>query len=105
MRTVSVSCIKGIYTFDKLQQKPRQGSRLRAIYDVFVENKGKPIEMPAGLDKGNMAQLTDYYGLDIRHIQRGFHRNGINRPSLYVLAGEWFGKTYIDYIAEVMEQK
>ncbi len=68
---------------------PRQGTRIREIYDLFYANKGKPITITRASDYDWHAPLTDIYGLDIRHIGRG----------QYCLVGEWFGTTYIDYIA------
>lgn len=81
-----------------LQNVPREGSRLRAIYDLFQSRKGLPVEFYQRRYGAEIRQLTDFYGFDIRRLQSGNSQTG--RASLYVLAGEWFGKVYIDYIAE-----
>lgn len=73
------------------QLRPREGTRLRATYDLFMANRGVPIDWRHPDRHGaTVAQLRDFYGLDIRRIG----------PKRYVLAGEWFGKTYIDYISD-----
>ena len=65
---------------------------MRAAFDEFQANKGIPIEFRADVHNPRiMASLIDFYGLDIRHA---------GRKSQYILAGEWIGKVYIDYIAE-----
>lgn len=84
-----------------LQIAPREGTRLRAIYDLFQSNKGKPVEYHSTVDKAAIPKLIDFYGLDIRCLQNGSSRTG--RKSQWVLAGEWFGKVYIDYIAEQIQ--
>ena len=70
---------------------PREGSRMRELYDQFMANKGVPIsslDFRRG-DWRRLDALRDFYGLDIRHIRKG----------RWCLVGEWFGSTYIDYVA------
>lgn len=82
-----------------MNRAPREGTRLRECYDLLQANKGIPVEWRRGLvDSTAVIYLSDYYGLDIRLLQKGDSRTG--RKPLYVLAGEWFGKVYVDYIAE-----
>jgi hypothetical protein len=69
--------------------KPMEGSRTRFLYDMFMSNKGIPIAYTAN-EPAKIEALRDYYGLDIRCL-------GSRR---WVLAGEWFGPVYIDYIAD-----
>lgn len=89
MRCESVASIKGNSHFQN--PKPREGTRLREVYDLFYLNKGLPVEFfHSGKDNSSLIKLIDFYGLDIRCISRG----------KWVLAGEWFGKVYVDYIAE-----
>jgi len=76
--------------------RPREGTKLRAIHDLFVANKGIPIAFstsgaPA---RARIEQLRNFYGLDIRCLARG----------RWVLAGEWYGSTYVDYIADVIHK-
>lgn len=84
-----------------LQEKPRDGSRTRAIYDLLQAGKGRPVEIEI-TGKSSVGviivQLENFYGLDIRRLQNGSCCTG--RKSKYVLAGEWFGRVYVDYIAE-----
>lgn len=73
----------------KIQNKiPHEGTYVREVYDLFYSNKGKTI--PFTYKKDNkivLTQLQDFYGLDIRHMGK----------CKYCLAGEWFGRIYIDY--------
>lgn len=84
-----------------LQEKPRDGSRLRKVYDLLQKNKGRSFDVDREDCKAigeSRFQLEDFYGLDIRCTRKGDRRT--NRKSSYVLAGEWFGRVYVDYIAE-----
>ena len=74
--------------------KPREGSRTRFLYDMFMSNKGIPITYTAN-EPAKIEALRDYYGLDIRCL-------GCRR---WVLAGEWFGPVYIDYIADEIKRR
>jgi hypothetical protein len=83
------------------QQKPREGTLLREIYDLFKANEGLPIELNvASKFRGNCCaaseQLQSIYGLDIRCL---YPKCGHRKVSIWVLAGEWFGMDYVDYIA------
>jgi hypothetical protein len=69
---------------------PSEGSKLRAIYDRFQASKGRVIDYSSPNNDRLLADLTDYYGLDIRRVAR----------CKWVLAGEWFGRAYLDYLAE-----
>lgn len=73
-----------------LQKVPREGTKLRELYDVLEANKGIAVKLGGSIQGGRrMADLTDYYGLDVRCAGRG----------TWILAGEWFGTEYVDYIA------
>ena len=99
MRAVTVSEMKGVKAAVKLHHsRPTPGTRAGDIYDRLMSSKGIPIEIGSQEFMTIMVALTDYYGLDIRHVQRANKRLGLK--SKYVLAGEWFGRVYIDYIAE-----
>lgn len=75
---------------------PKEGSKLRRAFDLLMANKGVPIDVALTCFEGKrnlhrvVDDLQDYYGLDIRMLQ----------PGKWVLAGEWFGKNYRDYIAD-----
>lgn len=75
-----------------VNEAPREGTKLREAYDLFVANKGKPVSFKRRTNR-LIDDLIDYYGLDIRCIRNG----------QWVLAGEWFGRSYQDYIAEHLE--
>jgi hypothetical protein len=89
MRVLSVSQAKrGLLTAKPLL--PREGSRTRELYDLFLNSRGVPFSyLVTSNDSPKLNQLRDRYGLDIRSVDRG----------TWVLAGEWFGKNYVDYIA------
>lgn len=93
MRVESVATAKRGKAHANTQRIPRAGTRLRAVYDLFQANKGSTIRLPPerrGRTADIRRQLTDYYGLDIRKVTR----------SQYILVGEWFGKVYVDYLAQ-----
>jgi hypothetical protein len=69
---------------------PSEGTKLRALYDLFHASRGQVIDFSRPGNGRPFNDLIDYYGLDIRRISRG----------KWVLAGEWFGKIYLDYIQE-----
>lgn len=73
---------------------PRQGTELRGVYDQLMASRGSVV--PVGdltARRNNLSGmynlLQDYYGLDIRRLHGG-----------WLLAGEWFGRVYVDYVAE-----
>ena len=80
-----------------LQKIPAKGTRLRQIYDLFQASQGLPVKLSLSKNdvKGTFSQLINFYGMDIRHIAK--HE--------WVLAGEWIGRVYIDYIAERLAEK
>jgi hypothetical protein len=67
---------------------PREGTKIRAVYDLFYANKGKLVPFNSSRNAHYcLIQLTDIYGLDIRRI----------RKCTFCLVGEWFGRVYVDY--------
>ena len=88
-----------------LQDAPREGTFIRRAYDMFKQHPGLPIEFSliGTPDPCVTRKLIDFYGLDIRMLQKGSSK--VQRPSIYVLAGEWFGRVYVDYIEERMEHQ
>lgn len=115
MRPLSVAERQGKRNASTRQQQPREGSKIRQVYDRLVANKGRAVSIH-GIYKDTVTtqtaldQLRLFYGMDIRMLVRGFHAkpypdsNGrqrvVQRDSLYVLVGEWDGRAYIDYVAE-----
>ena len=99
MRTESAYSVKGK---SKNKQKiPRAGSKVRGLWDLLHLHKGEIVTLPLTLMFHNTAinHLRDFYGLDIRNLggnERGRKKGG----SRWVLAGEWFGSRYVDYIAK-----
>lgn len=94
-RPLSVSLLKGKGNHI-LQEKPREGTKTRQVYDRLFENAGAAI--PLDFNTDIVTQLTLFYGLDIRPVQRkSFKRN---LEPMVVLAGYWDGRVYIDCIAK-----
>lgn len=93
MRMQSAASAKGKFT-RPMNLIPTEGSKIRKLYDQFMTNKAVPIFPDIN---GNGAEiirrLTDFYGLDIRPFDR-------QKPRKYWLVGEWFGSTYLDYVAD-----
>lgn len=77
---------------------PKDGTRLRQIFDFLKQHKASPIPLkdfsvmcPSPQALGAIFRsLEDFYGLDIRSIPDCHHKT---------LCGEWFGDKYVDYIA------
>jgi hypothetical protein len=88
--------IKGTWRSDQHVARPRPGSKIGELYDLFKANEGIPIQLTISHSKHHrLRPLIDTYGLDIRCIRRG----------TWVLAGEWFGSEYVDYIARHIEER
>lgn len=102
MRALSPSRAKGTGT-NFPRDAPTEGTKLREVYDLLMCRRGIPVEIPFDcLKRGWMIrQLTDFYGLDIRKIDQ----KNQSKPHEYVLAGEWCGREYVDYIALRMAQR
>jgi hypothetical protein len=68
---------------------PREGTKIRALYDLFVANPGKAVQISiGGANYTRLEYLRDSYGLDIRRLRKGY----------WVLVGEWVGKAYVDFL-------
>src|SRR5882672_2543672 len=80
-----------------LQKIPKEGTKTLELYDLFQANKGKIIHKPISKIYNSVfiRALTDYYGLDIMNLGYG----------KWVLAGEWVGNNYVDYIAAELNKK
>lgn len=79
----------------ELQEKPREGSVRRQIYDLFMENPGKPVRLKDHqvFNRSNPGAevmfLRDIYGLDVRSVGGGW----------YICAGETMANgVYVDYV-------
>lgn len=84
------------------QDAPRPGTRIRRVYDLLFANAGRWVPMP-GMNNGpNVAEyLRSSYGLDVRcrHVGiPGIYRGGTT--SEWLLAGEWVGRVYLDYVVD-----
>jgi hypothetical protein len=106
----SVSDIKNKRRHASSRDQPREGTRLRFIYDKIFAEPGQWIIFSAKKDfgwwsfaskdgagsLGNMLdQLQNSYGLDIRTRRLAGAHGRAQREVM--LAGEWFGRVYIDY--------
>ena len=96
MKSASVAMMKSRRRSCPQRMVPKEGSQLRALYDVLMENKGKAVNVKDILPSNNhrrqqfIHRLRQNYELDIRLCG---HFN-------YSLVGEWVGVAYIDYLAE-----
>jgi hypothetical protein len=95
-----------------LGKLPHEGTLIRAIFDRFQENRGRPVRVfdIAGRSRGTwFNQLQDFYGLDIRKVSgSGAKGRGAGKGqgfNSYVLVGEWFGSKYVDYVAERLKNE
>lgn len=100
MKMMSVSEMKGRFSRASYEdQGPREGTKLREIYDMFKAKPGMPIRFFVDERKhACISQLQDFYGLDIRRVDR-------NKRGMWILAGEWFGSRYRDYVEERLTGK
>lgn len=60
-----------------------------------MENKGRVISWSIAGNSNLLENLRSFYGLDIRRISR----------TKWCLVGEWFGKVYVDYLAEATKDE
>jgi hypothetical protein len=96
MHAMSVSASKGIKQGRPSAPHPHEGTRTRELYDFFKANEGVPLKLTSSRkDRAKIAALQDVYGLDIRCLWHG----------TWVLAGEWFGSRYVDYIAQRITER
>lgn len=87
--TMSASVLKNGQC--RSQILPRKGCETRRLYDLFQANKGRTIDfVVTSRSRPKIISLVDTYGLDIRCV----------RYRKWCLCGEWFGKVYVDYVAE-----
>lgn len=106
MRTPSVASIKNNKLGRIRQQEPREGSKLRQVYDQLTQHPGAPIclrECYPDLAKLAMAitQLQDFYGLDVRSWNALTHQRKGAPAGTYMLVGEYTEDgQYVDYIAD-----
>lgn len=105
MKCMSAARIKGTKRARPALEIPNEGPT-RSVYDILQANKGLPVEIEflGHAQRCVILQyLTDFYGLDIRQAERGDKRT--HRTSKFMLAGEWFGRVYVDYVAERLERE
>lgn len=75
-----------------IQRAPKDGSALRAAFDLLMASKGVAIPRPAMAPKEALAILRDFYGMDIRVRRAG-------PAATWQLVGATIGADYHDYIA------
>jgi hypothetical protein len=70
MKQLSASEMKKRTAAASLNRKPKEGSKLRQIYDLLMENKGKVVQISSDRQRNGRIrdQLTDIYGLDIAFL-------------------------------------
>lgn len=90
MKCMSAARIKGS-AVGGVHNVPSHGTAVRDAYDLFMLNRGRVVDFSCSKNNPPIIEsLRSSYGLDIRRA--GYRR--------WFLAGEWFGKVYIDYVAE-----
>lgn len=102
MRVLTAAEMKNNRRGARTHKIPAEGSQLRQLYDLLQASKGVPLDISAYQILGRnsaraIADLTDYYGLDVRNLASDRHPR-------WVLAGEWFGRVYVDYVAERLKE-
>jgi hypothetical protein len=107
MRLESASSAKGSNRGRRYQKEPRAGTYLRVLWECFKMNKGVPVDVSwwgkGSVLSASLAQLRDFYGLDIRTTTIRLNPGKKGRPSYKcALVGEWFGSEYRDYLAKVI---
>ncbi len=106
MRMSSAARAKGNQMGGHTRLVPKDGTYIRQMYDMFKANPATPMYLPGfrqySRNGGALENLRNFYGLDIRAFGEQRPPSGRQgRPSKrYWLVGEWFGKTYLDYIAD-----
>lgn len=93
---LTVSSLKG--RRGPIKERPDPGTYIGICYDTLQSSKGVKVYLgqvvPANGRKqrhiATIINVLDYtWGLDIIRCGKGY----------YILAGEWFGSKYVDYIA------
>ena len=94
MRYKTAAQIKGSKRV--LQREPKQGTKIRVLYELFQMNKGVVLNMPLTniFPPRYVYNLIDFYGMYIRRVGYG----------QWILVGEWFGAKYVDYVASNKER-
>jgi hypothetical protein len=82
-----------------LHQEPKEGSKVRVLFDLFTEFKGQIIDFGryCSTDKEGkdayrdtylrIKYLNNFYGMDIKHLGKG----------KYCFVGEYIGAKYVSY--------
>jgi len=102
MRFDSVYDLKAKYKAGRQQKMPKPGTKIRRLWDLLQMYKGEVIELPLSTEYNTgITYLIDFYGLDIRKLEDRQHkgRRGGSSCAKWILAGEWFGSEYVDYIS------
>ena len=86
-------------------RRPDPNSRVGQLYDFLRAHRGQFVSIPTQFRYGgrlgqSISQLQNFYGLDIRNCRI----EGNKYNFLYSCVGEWFGKDYVDYLAERIEK-
>jgi len=103
MRVESAASAKGKMTCS-VQMVPRSGTAVRTVYDLLKTAPGYPVQLPRYKTSslgGILESLRNFYGLDVRPFPEHRSHDGPGAgKKRYWLVGEWFGKTYVDYVAD-----
>jgi hypothetical protein len=89
MRTLSANAASRRKRGAPPNRIPREGTRLREIWDLLQANRGVVVTLNLTKDSAAIEQLRSFYGLDLRRILHNKH---------WCLCGEWIDGKYIDYV-------
>lgn len=98
MTRLTAGMMKGT-TRQALQQEPRPGTKIKAVYDLFINHPAIPIHINQinaiiGKRYSMVREILLEYGLDIRNYSHGY----------WWIVGKYNeDDTYTDYIADKMD--
>lgn len=80
------------------RNEPREGTKLRELWDLFLAHKGEAVEVTfsnrgSALNRRKLDDLTDYYGFDVKRLG----------PGRWMLVGRWIGHDYVSYVNKPLE--
>jgi len=79
---------------------PRDGTKIRAVFDLFDQNRGAIMTLNASLTKDMALKPGISHSIDHLNIMYDMDIRRLGRAS-YCLAGRWVDGKYEDYFVEV----
>lgn len=109
--TLSAAMLKQKINKRSRKDAPKPGPT-RDLYDYFMERRGLVIHKTMaelaetiGYIPTNPTRRSNRLGAMIEYL-RSFYRLDIRRldNGRWMLAGEWFGRTYVDYLTDELDR-